>query len=188
MVPKNHVITTTLEVLEERPGSHRVCVCIGRASLWVDGRRIYEAEPIGMRLVESPLPIEPEPAPVSDESSSSPASNSSNLWTDSEPNASKTIPPSDESGIPPTELEVHPDGGARFDLGEGPWLKGHRPSGGVSVLPMAMLLDLIAREAGTARYLWLIFKLVSGFGWTDHSDYGWNNLASNSIYTPPTGT
>ena len=138
VVPKNHVITTTLEVLEERREATGSVVCIGRASLWVDGRRIYEAEPIGMRLVESPLPIEPEPAPVSDESSSSPASNSSNLWTDSEPNASKTIPPSDESGIPPTELEVHPDGGWRFDPEKDPWLKGHRPSGGVSVLPMAM--------------------------------------------------
>lgn len=50
VVPSNKLISTTVEVTEtgtDDLGPYAVCT----ASLWVDGRRIYEAENLGMRIV-----------------------------------------------------------------------------------------------------------------------------------------
>ncbi len=50
VVPHNELITTTMEITE-RGQDERGSWAVARASLWVDGKRIYEAENIGMRLV-----------------------------------------------------------------------------------------------------------------------------------------
>lgn len=51
VLPENAVITTTLDVLD----CDREQRCLrGRGSLWVDGKRIYEAE-LGVRVVATPL-------------------------------------------------------------------------------------------------------------------------------------
>lgn len=51
----NAVISTTLEIVEVRREEGAV-VAIAQASLWVDGKRIYEARRLGMRLVDAALP------------------------------------------------------------------------------------------------------------------------------------
>ncbi len=50
VVPKNKVISTTLDVVETGV-DERGPFAIAEASLWVDGKRIYEASNIGMRIV-----------------------------------------------------------------------------------------------------------------------------------------
>lgn len=57
VVPDNEVVTTTLEVVEvgsDERGRYAFADC----SLWVDGKRIYEAKRLGMRVVESDGPDE----------------------------------------------------------------------------------------------------------------------------------
>src|SRR5690606_12738127 len=51
VVPDNRTITTTLE-LTERGRDARGAYAIGDLSLWVDGKRIYEAIGLGMRIVD----------------------------------------------------------------------------------------------------------------------------------------
>ncbi len=51
VVPENRVVTTTLEVVE-RGEDDKGVYALADASLWVDGKRIYEAKRLGMRIVE----------------------------------------------------------------------------------------------------------------------------------------
>ncbi|HVI00746.1 MAG TPA: 1-acyl-sn-glycerol-3-phosphate acyltransferase, partial [Enhygromyxa sp.] len=51
VVPHNQTITTTLE-LTDRGRDARGAYAIGDLSLWVDGKRIYEALGLGMRIVD----------------------------------------------------------------------------------------------------------------------------------------
>ncbi|MFV8749676.1 beta-ketoacyl synthase N-terminal-like domain-containing protein [Nannocystaceae bacterium ST9] len=51
VVPKNRTITTTLEITE-RGCDERGAFARAVASLWVDGKRIYEASGLGMRIVD----------------------------------------------------------------------------------------------------------------------------------------
>ncbi len=71
VVPSNRVISTTLEITEvlREPGK---ITAFADASLWVDGKRIYEAKHLGMRLAETPsderhrpLASDLSPSPVS---------------------------------------------------------------------------------------------------------------------------
>lgn len=50
VVPDNRIITTDVTITE-KGHDERGPYVVGTASLWVDGKRIYEASPIGMRLV-----------------------------------------------------------------------------------------------------------------------------------------
>ena len=52
VVPENQVITTTMDIVEvgeDEIGEYAVA----KASLWVDGKRIYEAENLCVHIVES---------------------------------------------------------------------------------------------------------------------------------------
>ena len=58
VVPKNELISSTLEITEvgtDELGPYAVC----EASLWVDGKRIYEARNLGMRIVSGVPPEGP---------------------------------------------------------------------------------------------------------------------------------
>ncbi len=55
VVPRNHTITTTLEVTS-RSQDDRGQLVIAEASLWVDGKRIYHASNLGMRIVDDAPP------------------------------------------------------------------------------------------------------------------------------------
>lgn len=55
VVPESTLITTTLEIIEigrDDRGAFAIC----DASMWVDGRRIYEADSLGMRIVSHEIP------------------------------------------------------------------------------------------------------------------------------------
>ncbi len=52
VIPADHVVTVELDVTEAG-ADERGCHAIGRAWLWVDGRRIYSLPRIGMRAVAS---------------------------------------------------------------------------------------------------------------------------------------
>lgn len=51
VIPENRLITTTMEIVEQGSDKRGV-YAIANASLWVDGKRIYEATGLGMRMVE----------------------------------------------------------------------------------------------------------------------------------------
>ena len=60
VVPSNKVIGSTCEVLEVTRDERGVLV-VGACSLWVDGKRIYEAPHIAIRVVDSKLDARPKP-------------------------------------------------------------------------------------------------------------------------------
>jgi 1-acyl-sn-glycerol-3-phosphate acyltransferase len=51
VIPENTLISSTLEITEIRKEENGVLV-MSTASLWADGKRIYEAEGLGMRIVD----------------------------------------------------------------------------------------------------------------------------------------
>jgi 3-hydroxymyristoyl/3-hydroxydecanoyl-(acyl carrier protein) dehydratase/1-acyl-sn-glycerol-3-phosphate acyltransferase len=55
VVPTNSLISSTLEITEIRKEEGSVLV-LAEASLWVDGKRIYEASNLGMRIVSGGTP------------------------------------------------------------------------------------------------------------------------------------
>ncbi|MDF3054768.1 MAG: omega-3 polyunsaturated fatty acid synthase subunit protein [Gammaproteobacteria bacterium] len=52
IIPENKIISTVVNIRETGQDDHGV-YAIAEASLWVDGKRVYEAKNLGMRLVES---------------------------------------------------------------------------------------------------------------------------------------
>ena len=50
VVPENGIITTTLELTEVGEDAYG-CYALANASLWVDGKRIYEASGVGVQMV-----------------------------------------------------------------------------------------------------------------------------------------
>ena len=50
VVPENQIITTTMNVVAQGVDDRGAYV-LGNGSLWVDGKRIYEVEKLGMRLI-----------------------------------------------------------------------------------------------------------------------------------------
>ncbi len=64
VVPENEVVTTTLEIVEvgsDEAGRYAFADC----SLWVDGKRIYEAKRLGMRIVPGDGPEDEQRRPDS---------------------------------------------------------------------------------------------------------------------------
>ena len=51
VVPQNQCITTTLEIVECKKHATKATV-FANASLWIDGRRIYEARQLSMEIIE----------------------------------------------------------------------------------------------------------------------------------------
>jgi len=51
VIPENKLISSTLEITEIRKEENGV-LAVATASLWADGKRIYEAEGLGMRIVD----------------------------------------------------------------------------------------------------------------------------------------
>ena len=58
VIPENKLISSTIEITEIRKEESAVLV-VCDASLWVDGKRIYEAEGLGMRIVSGGTPDTP---------------------------------------------------------------------------------------------------------------------------------
>ncbi|MEO0323928.1 MAG: 1-acyl-sn-glycerol-3-phosphate acyltransferase [Myxococcota bacterium] len=130
VVPTNGLIGSTVELLELGRDA-RGPVAVARASLWVDGKRIYEAPRFGMRIVTGPAgpgdakggsrgPKAPEPSAAAGEGDEA-----------------------DQSFV--REVILDPD----KDL----WIGDHRPTYTRPALPLMAIADLLvqaAREAGHA--------------------------------------
>ncbi|MCA9535342.1 MAG: 1-acyl-sn-glycerol-3-phosphate acyltransferase, partial [Myxococcales bacterium] len=63
VVPTNKVIGSTMEITEVGTDPDGAPFAIAKASLWVDGKRIYEAPSIGMRIVPSGSTQPDQPTP-----------------------------------------------------------------------------------------------------------------------------
>lgn len=116
VLPHHRTVHTTIEITatgRDERGAWATC----EASLWSDGRRIYEATNLGMRIV----PGDPEPGTRAAE--------------DREDRARRL----DQSGpaAPETELVLDPE--------RDRWLLDHRPTWTVPALPMMSMVDLLAR-------------------------------------------
>ncbi|MBN2497685.1 MAG: polyketide synthase dehydratase domain-containing protein [Deltaproteobacteria bacterium] len=60
VLPHNRLISTSLEIIE-RGRDERGPYAVAEASLWIDGRRIYEASGLGMRIVPGEEAAEAQP-------------------------------------------------------------------------------------------------------------------------------
>jgi 3-hydroxymyristoyl/3-hydroxydecanoyl-(acyl carrier protein) dehydratase/1-acyl-sn-glycerol-3-phosphate acyltransferase len=56
----DRLISTTIDVLEEGVDAEGCPYTLAAASLWIDGKRIYEARPVGMRVRPGPPPLGPK--------------------------------------------------------------------------------------------------------------------------------
>lgn len=153
VVPKNEVISCTLEITEIGKDA-RGTFAIADASLWVDGKRIYDCKGLAMRIVEDDL----SPLPPRRESSDSSITSSS-----SSPAASRASADAAEG------VEV-------LDLDRDPWLADHAPTWVLPALPATFFLDRVERFA--ASHAAGLGKVVSEIEWL--SIERWVTLTSGS--------
>jgi 3-oxoacyl-(acyl-carrier-protein) synthase/3-hydroxymyristoyl/3-hydroxydecanoyl-(acyl carrier protein) dehydratase/1-acyl-sn-glycerol-3-phosphate acyltransferase len=136
VVPKNKLITSEVEITSvgrDDKGPFALADC----SLWVDGKKIYHAKNLGMRVTAPP----PGPRP-----------------------RGKRTAATDPTGA--TEASDDPDGAARTDvanraartdeasdgsftlsLARDPWLGDHRPTWTIPAVPLMSMADLLAQRA-----------------------------------------
>lgn len=114
VVPKNKVIGSTVEILEVSRDERGVRI-IGAASLWVDGKRIYEAPAIGIRVVDG---------------------------MDDTYKGKPNRPKADAGQAPASQLNsgvvLHEE---TLSLESTPWVKDHCPTFSVAALPLMTLVD-----------------------------------------------
>ncbi len=129
VVPANQVIGCSLEVtkIEKEPGGSVLAVC--DASLWVDGKRIYDAQGLAMRIVGGDgTPPDGHEGPRRD-GRGSPSSTSTSLSLSPSPSRSRSPSPSEEL----------------LDVAREPWLADHCPTWVIPALPaMSMLARVVA--------------------------------------------
>ncbi len=143
VVPKNKLIHSTIEITEtgtDDKGAFAVCT----ASLWVDGKRIYEAKNMGMRIVSGNAEAEATHHKVQDDQIGKPR------WTTVGASGfhinlkGQQVPfdgeqPSvDVSGAAPEEL-LNPSTDS--------WLDDHCPTWTVPALPMLSMVDRLIGAA-----------------------------------------
>jgi len=129
VVPKNRVIQSTMEITERGTDEHGTYV-IGTGSLWVDGKRIYEVEGMGMRLVDRPTPTEDDARARRDYAAVP---------------AAASQPSTDTTPVPTgTQVDIH------LDPATDTWIGDHRPTWTVPALPMMVLADMLARPVAAA--------------------------------------
>jgi PfaB family protein len=110
VVPKNELIESEIEIIEIGEDEHgRFAVCDG--FLWVDGKRIYGAKNLGMRIVDGPAPAPPEPGRG--------------------PSSTHSV---EASGTPDHTEET-------LDPAVDTWLGDHRPTWTAPALPMMSMVD-----------------------------------------------
>lgn len=127
VVPKNEVISCTLEITETGK-DERGTFAVADASLWVDGKRIYDCKGLAMRIVEDDLA--PLPPPEGRDPTSSPSSTTS------------TASASRVSGEAAEGVEV-------LDLARDAWLADHAPTWVLPALPATFFLDRVERFAAS---------------------------------------
>jgi len=101
VVPSNALITSTMEVVEVLRDERGICV-YGDGSLWVDGKRIYECQRFGVRIVHG------DPKPVRGDLSTSGPSTTTGTSTTSGP--STTSRPSETASTGSTSSSLSASG------------------------------------------------------------------------------
>ena len=134
VVPANQLITTLVELVridEEIAGAITVHA---RGSLWVDGKKIYDAPALAMRV-----------------RAASAANAASAASTASAASAANGASAASGAGLHSTVVEKE------FSLALTPWLTDHRPSFTAAVIPLTVMLDELAAagaaQAGGAKLL-----------------------------------
>lgn len=129
VVPKNKVIGSTVEILEVTKDERGVTI-IGAASLWVDGKRIYEAPAIGIRVVDG----------IDGHDGSG-----KNNGTPNRPKAEAGQAPASQLGSGnATHSILHEE---TLSLESTPWVKDHCPTFSVAALPLMTLVDRFVAAA-----------------------------------------
>ncbi|MFK8004209.1 MAG: 3-hydroxyacyl-[acyl-carrier-protein] dehydratase FabA, partial [Polyangiales bacterium] len=126
VVPKNKVIGSTTEILEVSRDERGVRI-VGACSLWVDGKRIYEAPAIGIRVVDG---IEPN-------------GGAKNKGTPNRPKAEAGQAPASQLSTPSSTVLLE----ETLSLASTPWVKDHCPTFSVAALPLMTLVDRFVAAA-----------------------------------------
>lgn len=124
VLPENKKVEVTLELTEDS-SSPKGRLWVAKGSLWVDGKRIYEASGLGVRLVQDTSPPggkHPKPTSISQ---------------------TRTVL-STEIDLPSNTAEPV----FHFDLDRAPWLSDHQPTWTLPAVPMMNLVDALAQVAG----------------------------------------
>jgi acyl transferase domain-containing protein len=140
VVPEAKLVSTTLEVVEvgqDARGRYALADC----SLWVDGKRIYEAQRLGMRLVEGGEPPRPKKDARSRFMDASATSTSAISTSATSTSAIST------SAISASAITSPAPGDEVLSLATHPWLADHCPTHTVAVLPMMSALDRLVAAA-----------------------------------------
>src|SRR5262249_49686635 len=141
VVPKNKLISSTLEVVEVGRDERGV-YAISDASLWVDGKRIYEAKGLGMRLVSGPMggpdPKSLAPYTVTGGAPSKKAGNRSSESSSGTKANTALVAGTRASGLADDVLDPIRD----------TWLGDHCPTWTVPALPMMSMVDRLAASLG----------------------------------------
>jgi 3-hydroxymyristoyl/3-hydroxydecanoyl-(acyl carrier protein) dehydratase/1-acyl-sn-glycerol-3-phosphate acyltransferase len=169
VIPDNAVISSTLDIVEVGR-DERGAFAVAEGSLWVDGKRIYEAKNLGMRIVEGG-PGGRDPSKVEDPAGSNVPSQAPSQVPTEVAFAASNVP----SQVP-TEVVLSDDGAAAepelpeglmevFDPASHAWLGDHRPTYTAPALPMMSMIDLLARSVPGATGLrdvrvkgWLVME------------------------------
>ncbi len=142
VVPENKLVSTTLEFIEIRTDERGV-LALADCSLWVDGKRIYEAKGLGMRIVDGP---DRGPEGKRFRKSSAFRGDADGLALIREGTSALEAPKGSARSEAPTSVARRPMGieGSReviLDSTLSPWLADHCPTYSVPALPMMSIVD-----------------------------------------------
>jgi len=126
VVPANSLIHSTMDVTERGVDDDGHPYVVGRGSLWVDGKRIYEAENMGMRVVGS---VPPTPTGRDGGRTGRPTGL-----------PAPTVSPRESDDRHSARTRWHLDPAADS------WLADHRPTWTLPAVPMMAVADLFAQS------------------------------------------
>ena len=132
VLPTNRLITTELEIVEVGTDD-RGAYAVAEAFLWVDGKRIYSATQLGMRIVGD---LSPLPAETVHETEDAPTLPSETVTRDDSVLAIVNLAAEDEEVLDP-EMDA--------------WIADHCPTWTLPALPMMSLVDRLAAAAHKRR-------------------------------------
>ena len=133
VVPKNKLISSTVEITEVGR-DERGAYVIADASLWVDGKRIYEGNGFGMRII----PSDDATPPDDDATGGGGGTTKSDTPPGTRMAAKRSSRPAPRAEGPDVEV---------LDPSRDVWLGDHRPTWTAPALPMMSMVDRLATAA-----------------------------------------
>lgn len=154
VVPKNKVISTTMDVVEVGRDA-RGPYAVATASLWVDGKRIYEAKNLGMRIVSDPH-AGPNPSGrksagqlAGGSGAGAPTAHNSSVGAGTVVNAGASASPAAPAApaVAPSQAASMVGPRRVIDPAVDVWVHDHCPTFTVPALPMTAVLERLAAIA-----------------------------------------